>query len=438
MKFAIVLVTLVVTVIASGSVTYAGTYYVDRSHSQASDSNSGTAALPWKTIHKAAATLIAGDTVYVKAGTYTGTDILPKNSGALNKYITYSAYPGHEHKAIISGPTIRIKAKSYIVVNGFKIQNAWRGVQVEGPGSNIIVQNNYTYNTTSSGVAAFGVPWTMDPAKQNFKGLTKVTIKDNLIERACNGSNGEMITIANGVDTFTVSGNRIFNGINNVKGGQGIDVKEGASNGKIQGNEIHNIGKLGIYLDAGRGTYASATPKLTNIEISGNRVHDTPATGIMISTEGKGTIDGVKVFNNLVYRNNKHGIVVYQHPNGTGAFKNISIINNTAYDNNAWGVLLDHPTASSVTLRNTISYGNGTGCKCNFSKKRVGAGFQESNNLYGTDPKFVSATQANFALLQGSAAIDKGASAGAPSTDVAGVSRPQLTAFDIGGHEYRP
>jgi hypothetical protein len=91
-----------------------------------------------------------------------------------------------------------------------------------------------------------------------------------------------------------------------------------------------------------------------------------------------------------------------------------------------------------VTVRNTISYGNGTGCKCNFSRKRIGAGFQESNNLFGTDPLFAAAVDGNFALKAGSAAIDKGASVGAPSTDVVGILRPQLTAFDVGGHEYRP
>ncbi|GAJ17547.1 unnamed protein product, partial [marine sediment metagenome] len=43
------------------------TYYVTMS---GSDANPGTEAQPWRTIQKAAATLIAADTVYVKVGTY--------------------------------------------------------------------------------------------------------------------------------------------------------------------------------------------------------------------------------------------------------------------------------------------------------------------------------------------------------------------------------
>ena len=49
----------------------AADYYVSPSASNASDANSGTEALPWKTLNKANATLRAGDTVYLKAGTYT-------------------------------------------------------------------------------------------------------------------------------------------------------------------------------------------------------------------------------------------------------------------------------------------------------------------------------------------------------------------------------
>ena len=48
----------------------AATYYVDRSHPQASDAAAGTEASPWKTINHAATVLRAGDTVLVKEGTY--------------------------------------------------------------------------------------------------------------------------------------------------------------------------------------------------------------------------------------------------------------------------------------------------------------------------------------------------------------------------------
>jgi len=50
-------------------------YYVAKN---GSDSNPGSESQPWLTIQKAADTMVAGDTVYVKAGTYT-EQVTPQN-----------------------------------------------------------------------------------------------------------------------------------------------------------------------------------------------------------------------------------------------------------------------------------------------------------------------------------------------------------------------
>ncbi len=63
-------------------------YYVA---TNGSDSNPGTIDQPWKTIQKAADTLVAGATVYIRGGTYN-EQVKPKNSGISGYYITYSAY----------------------------------------------------------------------------------------------------------------------------------------------------------------------------------------------------------------------------------------------------------------------------------------------------------------------------------------------------------
>ncbi len=48
----------------------AAVYYVDQKHEAASDANAGTENAPWKTIGKAASEAVAGDLVWIKAGTY--------------------------------------------------------------------------------------------------------------------------------------------------------------------------------------------------------------------------------------------------------------------------------------------------------------------------------------------------------------------------------
>ena len=66
-------------------------YYVA---TNGSDSNSGTINNPWRNISKAVSVLQAGDTVFIRAGTYFDwVNLGEGNSGnATNGYITYSGY----------------------------------------------------------------------------------------------------------------------------------------------------------------------------------------------------------------------------------------------------------------------------------------------------------------------------------------------------------
>ncbi len=86
----------------------ATTYYVDKDSTggACSDSNNGTAlATPWCSIEKANATLVAGDTVNIRVGSYSVTPystcaatnpktcgIRPVNTGTLGNVITYQPY----------------------------------------------------------------------------------------------------------------------------------------------------------------------------------------------------------------------------------------------------------------------------------------------------------------------------------------------------------
>jgi uncharacterized repeat protein (TIGR02543 family) len=77
-------------------------YYVSRAGG-ASDSNPGTLEQPFLTIQKAATVATAGDTVYVREGTYRET-ITPVNSGEIGNPIVYMPYNNEE--VTISGTEI--------------------------------------------------------------------------------------------------------------------------------------------------------------------------------------------------------------------------------------------------------------------------------------------------------------------------------------------
>lgn len=94
-------------------------YYVAK---EGNDNNPGTEELPWLTISKAATVAKAGDTVYIKKGTYEET-VIPKNSGTVDKRIIFSDYEtdlvivqGTKGYGFYLGPGI-----DYITVRGLTI-----------------------------------------------------------------------------------------------------------------------------------------------------------------------------------------------------------------------------------------------------------------------------------------------------------------------------
>lgn len=69
------------------------------------EGNPGTLEHPWQTIQQAADTLVAGDTVYIRAGSYHER-VVPLNSGSVAAGITYTAYPGETVTLDGSGVTL--------------------------------------------------------------------------------------------------------------------------------------------------------------------------------------------------------------------------------------------------------------------------------------------------------------------------------------------
>src|SRR4030042_2274408 len=70
----------------------ATTYYVAP---WGNDDSSGAFAAPWRNINKAAQTMIAGDSVLIRAGTYRES-VNPVNSGSPGMPITYENYNNEE------------------------------------------------------------------------------------------------------------------------------------------------------------------------------------------------------------------------------------------------------------------------------------------------------------------------------------------------------
>lgn len=183
----LVTLTLLLGVVFVTPLVYGDIYYVAPG---GSDANPGTESQPWLTIQHAAETVVAGDTVYIKAGTYR-EHIELQNSGSPGHYIVYTAYPGDVITIDGGGFDLpdwesglfTVEDVSYIRISGLRIINAGpndnnAGIYVDNT-HHIIIENNTTYNTTSSGIGVWN--------------SHNILIDGNEVELACNDGEQEYI-----------------------------------------------------------------------------------------------------------------------------------------------------------------------------------------------------------------------------------------------------
>ncbi len=389
-------------------------YYVNASIGN--DTFTGTEAQPWKTIQKAANALVAGDTVYIMAGTYTPTQKIELlNSGTSDNYINYLAYPGDEQLVIIDGTNITLPnwygvftiiSKNYIRISGLKIINSPYAGFYMNLSTHIILENNETYQTYSSGISV----WDCDV----------VTVDNNEVSRACwpTGGEQECISIVTS-NRVLVKNNHVFDGgsIGYGGGGEGIDIKDGSTNSIVYNNYVHDIASVGIYVDA----YLTDQ---SNIQVYNNTVNNIYGVGISLASEEGGELDNVTVSNNTVANCQDRAMVIHWTNKPNYLIKNIYVQHNTFY-NNAEGLDVGvHALGSNINITNNIFSQNlvyqmqNSSTDLNLSELKVRNNLIDGVNpswaISGTNavigvPEFVDVSQNDFYLNAYSPAIDQGA-----------------------------
>ncbi|MEY3219547.1 MAG: hypothetical protein RIT27_904 [Pseudomonadota bacterium] len=406
---------------------------------QGNDANAGTLEQPWKTLKKAAATAQAGDLVLIRGGTYA-EQLAPVNNcqPALKDQslagksppetlpIIFAAFPNE--KPILNGSGISLtKVLQNARFNGLVHINGCHDIWIVG----LTVQNssemgiytynsnrikfidNSTYNTKSSGIGAWY--------------SRNVLIDGNEVNLANTGGQQENISIGENMQQFEIRYNHVHHG---GKTAEGIDVKDGSSNGTVHHNHIHDIDSVCLYLDGWDQVSE-------NIEFHSNRIHDcAPYNGISLAAEQGGTIRNIKVYNNIIYHVKQVGINIgagYNHP-----AQNIFVYNNTIYEtgytNVEFGsaIMIGNSKATNVVIRNNI--GASTDAQIINSAKMaaqidhnlfIRTQGKYNNEVNGTDfiisdPLFVDPANGDFRLKRGSPAIGKGTTLTLPSFDLAG------------------
>ncbi len=446
---------------ATSLVQAQSTYYVATNGNNNNDGKSLSA--PWRSINYAAQQVQAGDVVLIKGGTYQERVLLTTSGTATNK-IVFRAADGET--PIIDGANLsfsdnnrrgifEINSARHIRLEGLSVINATGlglngcAILVNGPSaSHITINDCYTENTPSSGIAAWG-----NTGASVYNGVTDLIIENSTVVGALDGGYQEHITIADGVENYEVRYNVVRDGQvpNPVNYPIGIDSKIDVRNGKVYGNEVYNLqSSNGIYVDA----WDDAA---YNIEIYDNIVYDVDGTGIQVGGEQGGDAYGITIYNNVIYSTGADGLKVNGAVGDVAVdpdVYDISLYNNTVYQCRS-GIWVQGNTGTVEVFNNIFSSNNlnngiyiyasnaaNVSPTNNLIDAYVGRTWNDpvmeeirGANAVEQAPLFVDAANADFRLQSTSPAIDAGIASGAPATDFAGNARPVGAGYDIGAYE---
>jgi hypothetical protein len=404
------------------------------------DSNPGSQALPWRTVARALQALEPGVEVVFRQGTWNERAVIGR-SGEAGAPVTLSAYPGET--ATFDGTglpleedqgLVELRGVSHVAVRGLRlVHSAGCGVYADRA-SHVTMQGVTTEDTVSSGIGVWS--------------SRDVLVADCEVVLACNDGSQECITVA-GTDGFEVRGNHVHDGGPGTNGGEGIDAKDGAANGSIHHNVVHDLARLGIYVDAwDKHTH--------DIDVHSNVVYRTGNDGLTLASEMGGLLERVRVFNNVAWGNRSVGVSLSRNGNAAShPMRDVWIVNNTVAGNGIgdWGggITVDPAEVWAVVVRNNVVSRNlsfqivvdgGVPPAAVAVDHNLVDGFRGyEDEVLGEhavtgDPLFASRLAPDFHLLAGSPAIDRGLGDGAPPLDFDGRLRPSGSGVDIGAFEY--
>lgn len=302
----------------------AADYYVDRNHASSNDANPGTADRPWKTIAKANQTVVAGDTVYIKAGTYSSY-IAPGNSGAAQKPIVYTRFGDDVVTVSNAAYGIYLNAKSYIVVEGINFYNLNQFLWLQnGSNRNTIAYCNFDKART--------VGWSGSKIYRNSKYNWVHHCRFSKYGLYTSNDIGTLLDIGNENVSNDYTGYNLLENNTFYHGGHHTLGLYGMYN-VLRNNYFHNenwlsgYGNRVVYLNGYAATSGRNLIQGNRIAYSGIPPDNYGGAGMSMATSHN------IVRKNLFYHNNLAGISMSTTSNYPSAPTNNKIYNNTFLNN---------------------------------------------------------------------------------------------------------
>ena len=261
------------------------TYHVSPS---GSDSASGSASAPWKTIGKALSTSRPGARILVRAGTYSG-DVSSGADGAAGQTMTLEAYPGERPVLHVK---LTLKDANHLRISGL----AFKG---------------------SSAVSGTAI---------RVDGGSNVELSGNEITGYRNGGSSQAILVgSNTVTKLHVVGNRIHDTGIWDEHDHGIYCKS-SKGAYIANNLFYNLDRgYGIHLYNGDGGSGCDDSLIVNNTVDGNQ-----ESGLVVSKAADRNVVANNIFSNHTDPVSDHGYAVRQ---GSGAGTGNVVRDNLGWNN---------------------------------------------------------------------------------------------------------
>jgi hypothetical protein len=389
-----------------------------------SDDNPGTEAEPWATLQKAAATVVAGDTVEIRAGNYAGMNLELK-SGAPGTPITFRNFAGEEPVVDAEGPqanvAINVDSCSHVVIEGLRVAAASNyGFRVVGGGF-VTLRGNVVQGALRSGVFA-GV-------------VDDLLVEDNLVVDSVEDAGVQLST----------EGDRVVVRRNVLLGNAG-GIRFTAESG---------LGETGLFRDslveANRVKPKDGTPAAAltlggfqNGAVRNNLFYDVPRAGIVVWKDvAAGASTGNLFVHNTVVLTDTGDWAMYLLEGSTGNVLRNNVLYN-ANTSTSFGTLLagNDSLTGLDSDRNAVvdRFGTTDGMVdtvLSLAQWRSQTGQDLSSILADAQDLFVSPDTDDYRLRAGSPAIDTGESRIEVTDDIDGLPRPEGNGWDIGAYEFR-
>lgn len=428
-----------------------GAFIVATGAANASDSNPGTEAAPWKTLRKAAATARAGQTVLVKAGVYYET-LNPGASGTLGNPIIFKAYPDDECKGAFAGT----KSDCRVIIDGqYSRSNGinayprkfirFEGFEIRNHNSDGVYLQGY-YDTTAEGLEVVNCRiHTNRNDAVSFRGRSRNCRVDN-----CELFNNMQTAISfGGGSGHVLRGNNIhYNGKDGMRGGGDKHL--------IEWNNLYDQFHTNLHPDG------MDLGDMSNSVLRYNTISDFTQLMYFHDYDNGGGFSNLQIYGNVFYtdrywtvrRGEAPGIFFDARFNNS-PIKNVTIHSNTFVWTGYNGVIMYGGPLDGVTITNNIFHDSGidldgrtSGVKSNYniffnSRKPP----NEGPGSITADPQFVNYVRHsswNLRLKSTSPAIDAGdpnllsiTGLSAGFVDKDGTQRPNGTRCDMGAYEFK-